>query len=82
MNGEEFVTDTGFVEDCQSNSWPLKEPRIILRKKRVRKVVLTSAGRRPPQRGEFMECETGEIVKACSDHSFPADILIREEVFE
>jgi hypothetical protein len=83
MKGEEFVTDTGFVEDCQFNSWPLNQPRIILRKKRVRKVVFTQVGERKGMPGDWVELEKGTIRQLKDEstlYSYP--IFTREEVFE
>ncbi len=60
------------------------EPRIILRKKRVRKVVFTQVGERPAALDEWVELQSGAIVMV--RHSkltdFPYPIFTREEVFE
>jgi hypothetical protein len=59
------------------------EPRIILRKKRVRKVVFTQVGERKGMPGDWVELEKGTIRQLKDEstlYSYP--IFTREEVFE
>ena len=58
------------------------EPRIILRKKRVRKVVLTQVGERCPKEGEFIELADGRMIRANFDAPVVCLCFTREEVFE
>ena len=83
QTGDTFITDDGYIIKC-INSWPKREPRLILQKKKKKAIKFTLIRRDTHINcGEWYELTDGSIVKIgvnCTIH--PANIYSREEVEE